>query len=99
MRIDVITLFPEILGALDISIPGRAQKSGALTLRGHSLREHAINKYGQVDDAPYGGEAGLVLRPEPLRAALDKVLAELKPAEPHVVLMSAQGRILTQKRL
>ncbi|HAP00107.1 MAG TPA: tRNA (guanosine(37)-N1)-methyltransferase TrmD [Fibrobacteres bacterium] len=99
MRVDVITLFPEMFEALNASIPGRAQKSGALELRTHQLRDHAINKHGQVDDAPYGGEAGMVLRPEPLKAALDKVLAELKPTRPKVILMSAQGRILSQNRL
>ncbi len=99
MRIDVITLFPEMFAALEASIPGRAQKSGGLELRTHQLREHAINKHGQVDDSPYGGEAGMVLRPEPLKSALGKVFGELGPVKPHVVLMSAQGRILTQERL
>jgi tRNA (guanine37-N1)-methyltransferase len=76
MRVDVITLFPEVFAALDASIPGRARASGALDLRTHQLREHAINKHGQVDDAPYGGEAGMVLRPEPLRDCLAAVLAD-----------------------
>ena len=113
MRIDVITLFPEIFLALDASIPGRARKSGALELRCHNLRDFAINKYGQVDDMPFGGEAGMVLRPEPLKGALDKVLGELavsgiadgstptpaSPAKrPHVVHMAATGRNFTQNR-
>jgi tRNA (guanine37-N1)-methyltransferase len=108
MRIDVITLFPEMFTALDTSIPGRARKSGALDLRCHSLRDFAINRYGQVDDVPFGGEPGMVLRPEPLKAALDKVLGELgnmagpagsKPSEkPRVVHMSAQGRIFNQEK-
>jgi tRNA (guanine37-N1)-methyltransferase len=99
MRIDVITLFPEIFTLLETSIPGRAQKSGAFSLHLHMLRDHAINKHGQVDDSPYGGEAGMVLRPEPLKAAYDKVRGELGPVKPRVVLMSAQGPVLTQKRL
>ncbi len=74
MRIDVITLFPEVFAALDASIPGRARAAGALDLRLHQLRDHAINRHGQVDDAPYGGEAGMVLRPEPLRDCLAAVL-------------------------
>lgn len=113
MRIDVITLFPEVFAALDASIPGRARKSGALDLRCHYLRDFAINRYGQVDDMPFGGEAGMVLRPEPLKRALDKVLGELGmgvPAEgipdshqpqarrPHIVHMAATGRIFTQER-
>ncbi len=114
MRIDVITLFPEVFDALKASIPGRAQASGALTFGTHQLRQHAVNKHGQVDDAPYGGEAGMVLRPEPLRDALHAVLRTEVRAEvhadghdvgeraaagrPHVVYMSAQGALLTQRR-
>lgn len=104
MRIDVITLFPEIFTALDVSIPGRARKSGALDLHCHNLRDFAINRYGQVDDTPFGGEAGMVLRPEPLKGALDKVLGDLGIAaagggtKPHIVHMAATGRIFTQDR-
>ena len=105
MRIDIITLFPEMFAPLDISIPGRAQKSGALEVKTHHLREHAINKHGQVDDSPYGGEAGMVLRPEPLQAALEKVKKEIREGagalgheRPHVIFMSAQGRLFDQKR-
>ena len=105
MRFDIITLFPEMFAFLDISIPGRAQKSGALEVKAHHLRDHAINKHGQVDDSPYGGEAGMVLRPEPLQAALNKVTAEISEARgasgtrrPHVIFMSAQGRLFDQKR-
>ncbi|HEX2612315.1 MAG TPA: tRNA (guanosine(37)-N1)-methyltransferase TrmD [Fibrobacteria bacterium] len=112
MRIDVITLFPEVFAALDASIPGRARASGALDLRTHQLREHAINKHGQVDDAPYGGEAGMVLRPEPLRDCLAAVLANSGGSEsgPNenptskktpkipVFLMSAQGKLFDQKK-
>ena len=77
MRIDVITLFPEMFEALSASIPGRAMTAGALELHTHQLRNHAINKHNQVDDAPYGGEAGMVLRPEPLRDALQALLANV----------------------
>ncbi len=114
MRIDVISLFPEVFQALDISIPGRARKAGVLHLRCHNLRDFAINRYGQVDDMPFGGEAGMVLRPEPMKGALDAVLKELagpntapdaipeaasgEPKRPHIVHMSASGRIFTQER-
>lgn len=100
MRVDVLTLFPEMFAALDASIPGRARKSGALDLHCHALRDFAINKYGQVDDVPFGGEAGMVLRPEPLKKGLDHVSALLggNGRKPHVLLMSAQGRIFTQDR-
>lgn len=98
MRIDVLTLFPEMFAALDSTIPGRARKFGALQLKCHYLREFAINKYGQVDDEPFGGEAGMVLRPEPLKKGLDHVLAELGDAKPRVLLMSAAGGIFNQER-
>lgn len=93
MRIDVITLFPEVFDALKASIPGRAQASGALTLDTYQLRRHAVNRHGQVDDAPYGGEAGMVLRPEPLRAALQAVLERAAPmvAASSVVVTPASG--------
>lgn len=98
MRVDIITLFPEMFAALDASIPGRARASGALALHLHQLRDHAINRHGQVDDAPYGGEAGMVMRPEPLAAALEKVRGEEAAVRPHVVYMSPQGPLLTQRR-
>jgi tRNA (guanine37-N1)-methyltransferase len=97
VRIDVLTLFPEMFQALDATIPGRARKSEALVLKTHYLRDFAINKYGQVDDVPFGGEAGMVLRPEPLKGALDHVLENLG-TRPRIVLMSAQGKIFTQER-
>jgi tRNA (guanine37-N1)-methyltransferase len=112
MRIDVITLFPEVFAALDASIPGRARAAGALDLRTHQLRDHAINRHGQVDDAPSGGEAGMVLRPEPLRDCLAAVLADPEvdegtpgedaasknPPKIPVYLMSAQGKLFDQKK-
>jgi tRNA (guanine37-N1)-methyltransferase len=103
MRIDIITLFPEMFAALDATIPGRAQKFGALELKTHMLRNFAINKHGQVDDIPYGGEAGMVLRPEPLKAAVDSVFKDLEnlgngKIRPYIVQMGAQGKIFTQER-
>lgn len=99
MRIDVITLFPEMFGALDASIPGRAQRAGALQLVTHPLRAHAVNRHGQVDDAPYGGEAGMVLRPEPLSDAVRAVVSDHPGGpRPRVVLLSAQGSLLDQQR-
>jgi tRNA (guanine37-N1)-methyltransferase len=95
MRIDVITLFPEVFAALDASIPGRARASGALDLRTHQLRGHAINKHGQVDDAPYGGEAGMVLRPEPLRDCLAAVLSDAHE-EPRSDAATAQTPVPAQ---
>ena len=98
VRIDVVTLFPEMFAALDAGMPGRARKSRTLDLRCHDLRAFAINKHGQVDDMPFGGEPGMVLRPEPLQGALEGVLRELSPVKPHILHLTAQGRLFTQER-
>lgn len=74
MRIDVITLFPSIFpGPLSVSIPGRALDRGLAALHAHDLRQWGIGKHRSVDDYPYGGGAGMILRPEPVADALDAV--------------------------
>lgn len=93
MRVDVITLFPEVVTVpLGASIVGRAQERGALTLGVHDLREQGLGKYRQVDDEPYGGGPGMVLRPEPIAAALEP----LRTNESRVVLMTPQGKRFDQ---
>ena len=75
MRIDIITLFPELLkGPFEASIIKRAIESGKVSIHFHHLRDYAINKQKQVDDYPFGGGAGMVLRVEPI----DKCITELK---------------------
>lgn len=77
MRIDIITVMPDLLmGPLQHSIMKRAQDKGLLEIHIHNLRQYAINEYGQVDDAPYGGGAGMVLMCEPLAKAIDELKAE-----------------------
>jgi tRNA (guanine37-N1)-methyltransferase len=74
LRIDVITLFPGMFpGPLAESITGRALERGLAELRAHDLRERGIGRHRSVDDYPYGGGAGMVLRPEPIAEALDAV--------------------------
>jgi tRNA (guanine37-N1)-methyltransferase len=74
MRIDVITLFPSIFpGPLAQSIPGRALERGLAQLQAHDLRQWGLGKHRSVDDYPYGGGAGMILRPEPVVAALDAI--------------------------
>jgi tRNA (guanine37-N1)-methyltransferase len=83
MRLDVVTIFPEYLAALDLSLIGRARQAGLLQLAVHDLRDYAHDRHRTVDDTPSGGGAGMVMRPEPWGEALDHVL-ELGPAGPVV---------------
>ena len=93
MRIDIITLFPEICrGPLSESMMKRAQESGTLDLRIHNLRDWTTDKHHVVDDAPFGGGQGMVMKPEPIFAAVES----LRTNESSVVLMAPQGRLLTQ---
>src|SRR3982075_1428233 len=93
MRIDILTLFPEICRApLDESMMKRAQSSGALDLRIHNLRDWTTDKHRIVDDAPFGGGPGMVMKPEPIFAAVESLRSE----NSFVVLMSPQGRKFTQ---
>ena len=100
LRIDVVTLFPEMIGgALDASIPARAVAQGLVEIRLHSLREHGIGVHRQVDDAPFGGGAGMLLRPEPLFAAVEAATGRPAgecPADEAIVLLAASGRPFTQ---
>jgi tRNA (guanine37-N1)-methyltransferase len=81
LRIDVITLFPGVFpGPLAESIPARALASGAATLTAHDLRAWGLGRHRSVDDYPYGGGAGMLLRPEPVAAALDALAPPGEPA-------------------
>ncbi|GAA1358261.1 tRNA (guanosine(37)-N1)-methyltransferase TrmD [Arthrobacter rhombi] len=73
MRIDVVSIFPEYLQALDISLIGKARREGLLDVRVHDLREHTHDRHRTVDDTPYGGGAGMVMKPEPWAAALGSI--------------------------
>ncbi|MEK6720633.1 MAG: tRNA (guanosine(37)-N1)-methyltransferase TrmD [Chloroflexota bacterium] len=93
MEIDVVALFPEMVTApLRASIPGRIQERGIATIRTHDLREWGLGRHRTVDDAPYGGGAGMVLRPEPVAAAI----ATLRRPDSIVVLLDPGGRRFDQ---
>jgi tRNA (guanine37-N1)-methyltransferase len=94
MEFHVITLFPEMLTALEAGLIGRAQKRGLIAIRAHNLREYGLGTYRQVDDTPYGGGSGMVMRPEPLAAAIDAVTAQ-RPGLMRI-LMTPQGEVLDQ---
>jgi tRNA (guanine37-N1)-methyltransferase len=92
MLIDVVTLFPELFEApLKASVIGRAVESRILSVSVHDLREHGLGRHRTVDDYPYGGGAGMVLRPEPLFAAIEP----LRERGAHVILLDPAGERLT----
>jgi tRNA (guanine37-N1)-methyltransferase len=93
MRIDVITLFPGMFaGPFAESIVARAIAAGIVDLRIHNLRDWARDRHRTVDDAPYGGGAGMVLKPEPLFAAIEA----LRGDDGHVILLTPQGQVFRQ---
>jgi tRNA (guanine37-N1)-methyltransferase len=73
MRLDVVTIFPDYLAPLELSLPGKARQSGLIDLGVHDLRQWTTDRHHTVDDTPYGGGAGMVMKPEPWGAALDAV--------------------------
>ena len=95
MVIDCITIFPEMFAPMQQSIMGRAQAKGLLEFNTVYLRDFAINDYGQVDDVPYGGEPGMVLRPEPLAAAIRST--GVKQDGGKVIYLTADGVPFTHK--
>jgi len=96
VRIEVVTLFPELLrGALGFGVVGRALERGLAQVAFEDPRAHTSDAHRTVDDRPYGGGPGMVLKPEPLLAALRAAQARLPPGSPRIYL-SAQGRVLDQ---
>jgi tRNA (guanine37-N1)-methyltransferase len=95
VKIDVLTIFPQVFGPyLEVSLLGKAIASGKLQVEVRDLRDHGLGKHRSVDDEPYGGGAGMVMRPEPIAAALDSI-----PGDPVVVLLSPRGHLLTHERV
>jgi tRNA (guanine37-N1)-methyltransferase len=93
LRIDLLTLFPDLFtGPVDVSIIQRARKSGLLDLRVHNLRDYTHDNYKTVDDRPFGGGPGMVLKPEPIFEAVEAVADEATK----VILMSPVGRRFDQ---
>jgi len=92
VRIDVVSIFPEFFDVLEVSLLGRARGKGILDIRVHDLRDHTHDRHRTVDDTPYGGGAGMVMKPEPWGEALDAVLT---PAST-VVFPTPAGTVFTQ---
>jgi tRNA (guanine37-N1)-methyltransferase len=98
LRIDLFTLFPAICHAyLQESILKRAQAAGLLDVQVHNIRDYAEGKHAVTDDLPYGGGGGMVMKPEPVFAAVEATLGPAgSPAQPPIILMTPQGRPFTQ---
>jgi tRNA (guanine37-N1)-methyltransferase len=111
MRFDIVTIFPGFFeGVFAHGIVGRALKNGLVTVEPHDLREYAHDRHRTVDDRPFGGGEGMVLKPEPLAEALEGLgvcakaseenrdqRSEIKSPKRRVILLSAQGRLFTQQ--
>jgi tRNA (guanine37-N1)-methyltransferase len=95
VRIDVVTIFPAFFDVLEVSLLGRARDAGILDVRVHDLRDFTHDRHRTVDDTPYGGGAGMVMKPEPWGQALDAIAADA--TEPlRFVFPSPAGAVFTQ---
>lgn len=99
MRIDVLTLFPEMFEAVfQASILGKAREKGLVSLGAINFRDYAENKHNTVDDYPYGGGGGMVLKPDPIFRAVEALAVEPEAAKPRVILLCPQGERYTQRK-
>lgn len=96
MRFDVLTLFPEMFETLNTSIIGRAVKNQILELNLINFRDFSTDKFKHVDDTPYGGGAGMVIKPEPIYDAYKSIVKNLD-YKPKVIYMSPRGKLFNQK--
>ena len=92
MKIDVISIFPEYLSPLNLSLLGKAQSAGLVDIEVHNLRDHAVGVHGSVDDTPYGGGAGMVMSPEVWGKALDPLMVD----ETDLIILTPAGKQFTQ---
>ena len=96
MKIDILTLFPEMFtGVMSASILGRAQAGGLLSIETHDIRAYADNKHRKTDDYPFGGGAGLVMMAQPIFDCMAAVCGDEKP---HRILLTPRGKLLTSER-
>lgn len=102
MRIDIVTIFPEFFSVLDVSLLGKARQSGLIDLTVHDLRDYTYDRHRTVDDTPYGGGAGMVMKPEPWGEAFDSILdgasndSNAVEVAPTVIFPSPAGELFTQ---
>ena len=97
MHFDILTLFPRLFdGVFEESIARRAREAGLVTIALHDIRDYASGRHRVTDEPPYGGGGGMVMKPEPIFAAVEAVLGE-EQAATSIILLSPQGRLLTQQ--
>ncbi|GHD11878.1 tRNA (guanosine(37)-N1)-methyltransferase TrmD [Zhihengliuella salsuginis] len=101
MRIDVVSIFPEYLAALDLSLIGKARRDGLLDVNVHDLREYTHDRHRTVDDTPYGGGAGMVMKAEPWSEVLNGIRGARESAAPDerpvLIVPSPAGAVFNQK--
>jgi len=94
MKIDAISIFPEFFDVLDISLLGKARESGLISFEAHDLRKWTQDRHKTVDDTPYGGGAGMLMKPEPWGEAFDELLGVNRPT---VIFTSPAGKPFSQE--
>jgi len=96
VRIDVVTIFPAFFDVLEVSLIGKARERGLLDVRVHDLRQWTHDRHRTVDDTPYGGGAGMVMKPEPWGEALDELAPVDAEARPTIIFPSPAGELFRQ---
>lgn len=99
MRIDILTLFPEMCEAVfNESIIGRAVKNGILQVFAHNIRDYSLDKHRRVDDTPYGGGMGMLMQAQPVYDCYNSICSQSQ-TKPHLIYLSPQGKVLTQDKV
>lgn len=96
MRLDIITIFPDYFAPLELSLLGKARQLGLIDVTVHDLRQWTYDRHHTVDDTPYGGGAGMVMKPEPWGEALDAVVAQAEQT-PTLIVPTPSGERFTQQ--
>jgi len=98
IRFDIMTLFPELVdGILSESIIGRARRAGIVQVCAHNIRDYSKDKFRRVDDTPYGGGKGMLMKPDPICDCFEAITVDA-PQKPYTVYMSPKGTVFTQKK-